>query len=143
MHFLIRAAVVLAAGAAGWALAKRRSGQATVTDDPHVVYLSDEDAVIDPQPDSAKPVPVAAVVEACFRRMNPITLIGSSEATFILSGGEKVKLHIFGEGGLHLKAGDAGMLTWAGDQLILFEKENGEMIGGLYYMPAGEAQNDE
>lgn len=142
MHFLIRAAALLAAGVAGWALAKRGAKNPTAESDPQVVYLSDDEAVIDAQP-SAEPEPVAAVVDTCFRRMNPITLVGSSEATFILADGTKVKLHIAGEGGLHLKEGDAGLLTWSGDSLILFEKENGEMIGGMYYVPAGEETNDE
>ena len=143
MNVLIRAAFLLAAGAAGWALAKRKSKQTQVEDDPHVVYLSDDEAVIDSSLVFDGSEPVAAVVDACFRRMNPFTLIGSTEATFILPNGEKVKLYISGEGGLHLTEGDAGMLTWSGDQLILFEKENGEMIGGMYYMPAGEEADDQ
>lgn len=142
MHFLIRAACLLAAGAAGWALAKRKSRDNQAQDDPHVVFLSDDEAVIDAQP-SSEMEPVAAVVDSCFRRMDPITLVGSSEATFILADGMKLKLHITGEGGFHLKEGDAGLLTWSGDSLILFEKENGEMIGGMYYVPAGEETSDE
>ncbi len=143
MHFLIRAAALLAAGAAGWALAKKKNKQCGAPEDPHVVVLSDEDAVIDAPEESAEREPVAAVVDTCFRRMDPLTLVGSTEAGFILADGTKVKLHISGEGGLHLREGDAGMLTWAGDQLILFEKENGEMIGGMYYVPAEEAHRDE
>lgn len=142
MHFLIRAAFLLAAGAAGWALAKRKTKRTEEAQgDPHVVYLSEDDAVIDAPP--AEPEPVAAVVDSCFRRMDPITLTGSTEAKFILADGSKVKLHITGEGGFHLAEGDAGMLTWSGDQLILFEKENGELIGGMYYVPAGEDREDE
>ena len=143
MHFLIRAAAVLAAGAAGWALAKRNSRQNEVQEDSHVVILSDEEAVIDAPVEKQEQVPVPAVVDTCFRRMDPLTLMGSTEAAFILADGTKVKLHIAGEGGLHLKSGDIGLLTWAGDQLILFEKENGEMIGGMYYVPAGEAEENE
>lgn len=141
MHFLIRAAWLLAAGAAGWALAKRGTKKTETSDEPQVVYLSEEDAVIDAP--SADKEPVPAVVDKCFRRMDPITLTGSAEATFLLADGAKVKLHISGEGGYHLTEGDAGMLTWSGDQLILFEKENGEMIGGMYYVPAGEESKDE
>lgn len=137
MHFLIRAACLLAAGAAGWALARRKNKQEEATpEDPQVVYLSEEDAVIDAPPSEQEPM--AAVVDKCFRRMDPITLTGSTEAIFMLADGEKVKLHIAGEGGFHLAEGDAGLLTWSGDRLILFEKENGELIGGMYYVPAGE-----
>ena len=143
VHFLIRAAALLAAGAAGWALAKRKNSKTEVQDDPHVVILSDEEAVIDAPAENHAQEPVAAVVDACFRRMDPLTLIGSTEASFILADGTKIKLHIAGEGGLHLHEGDVGMLTWQGDQLILFEKENGEMIGGMYYVPAGEEQRNE
>lgn len=143
MSILVRGAILLAAGAVGWALAKRKKQHTDVESDPHVVYLSDEDAVIDAPEKPSEHEPVPAVVDTCFRRMDPITLTGSSEATFILADGEKVKLHISGEGGFHLKEGDAGMLTWAGDRLILFEKENGEMIGGMYYIPAEEENHDE
>lgn len=142
MHFLIRGALLLAAGAAGWALARRKQKQTEAQDDHHVVYLSDEEAVIDAQT-SAEPEPVPAVVDECFRRMDPITLTGSTEATFIFPDGGKVKLHIAGEGGYHLAEGDAGLLTWSGDKLIRFEKENGELIGGMYYVPAGEDTEDE
>ena len=141
MHFLIRAAWLLAAGAAGWALAKRKAKKTEAQDDPHVVYLSEDEAVIDAP--AAEKEPVAAVVDKCFRRMDPITLTGSTEATFLLADGEKVKLHIAGEGGFHLAEGDAGLLTWSGDQLILFEKESGELIGGMYYVPAGEEPEHE
>lgn len=143
MNLLIRAAALLAAGAAGWALAKRRSNRSEDHPDTRFVYLSDEEAVLDAKEHSDEMEPVQAVVQSCYRRMNPFTLVGASEATFILPNGEKVKLHISGEGGLHLAEGDAGMLTWSGDQLILFEKENGEMIGGMYYIPAGEEAHDE
>lgn len=136
MHFLIRAAWLLAAGAAGWALAKCKAKKTEAQDDPHVVYLSEDEAVIDAP--AVEKEPVAAVVDKCFRRMDPITLTGFTEATFLLADGEKVKLHIAGEGGFHLAEGDAGLLTWSGDQLILFEKESGELIGGMYYVPAGE-----
>lgn len=141
MHFLIRAAWLLAAGAAGWALARRSTKKAGATDDPRVVYLSEEDAVIDAP--AAEQEPVAAVVDKCLHRMDPITLTPSAEATFMLADGTKVKLHISGEGGYHLHEGDAGLLTWSGDQLILYEKENGEMIGGMYYVPAGEENQHE
>lgn len=141
MHFLIRAAWLLAAGAAGWALAKRGTKKTEASGDPQVVYLSEDDAVIDAPFPECEPVP--AVVDSCFRRMDPITLIGSTEAAFLLADGTKVKLHITGEGGYHLTEGEGGMLTWSGDQLILFEKENGEMIGGMYYVPAGEGSKDE
>lgn len=133
MHFLIRAAVLLAAGAAGWALAQRKQKPAETADEPQVVYLSDDEAVID-----AEPQPVPATVKICYRRMDPLSLTPSNEATFLLLDGNEVKLSFAGEGGLHLKAGDRGMLTWKGLRLIRFEKETGEVIGGMFYMPAQE-----
>ena len=142
MHILIRAAMVLAAGMAGWALAKRKSRPAEAQD-PHVVYLDDEDAVIDAPQSPAEPSSVQAEVLHCYRRMDPLTLIGASEVTFVLADGTEVKLTIQGEGGTHLQEGDCGMLTWKGNTFILFEKDNDEVIGGMFYAPAGEAENHE
>lgn len=138
MHFLIRAAVLLAAGAAGWAWAKRRKENTAAENDSHVVYLSDDEAVID-----AEPAPVPATVKTCFRRMNPLSLNPANEAVFILADGAEVKLNFDGEGGLHLKPGDSGLLTWRGMRLIRFEMETGEVIGGMFYVPAQEEANDE
>ncbi len=140
MHFLIRAAVLLAAGAAGWTLAKRKKEQGS--SDPHVVYLKDEDAVIDApvQADVREGVP--AKVKNCFRRMDPLTLNAANEAVFILEDGTEVKLNFSGEGGLHLMEGDCGLLTWQGMRLIRFEKENGDVIGGVFFAPAGEDANE-
>lgn len=137
MHFLIKAAMLLAAGAAGWALAKRGKTQPEVNDQPQVVYLKDEEAVID-----AEPASVAATVKTCFRRMDPLTLTGANEAVFLLADGTEVKLNFTGEGGLHIKPGDQGMLTWRGMRLIRFELENGDVIGGSFYAAAGEADHE-
>ena len=138
MGILIKAAVLLAAGAAGWALAKRNKDAEQENTDPRVVYLKDDEAVID-----AQPQPVPATVKLSFRRMDPLTLSPANEAIFLLEDGTEVKLNFSGEGGLHLKAGDRGMLTWQGMRLIRFVKENGEVIGGVFYAPAQEAANDE
>ncbi|MBQ4580421.1 MAG: hypothetical protein IJA83_07140 [Clostridia bacterium] len=138
MGILMKAAVLLAAGAAGWALAKRNKDAEQENTDPRVVYLKDDEAVID-----AQPQPVPATVKLSFRRMDPLTLSPANEAIFLLEDGTEVKLNFSGEGGLHLKAGDRGMLTWQGMRLIRFVKENGEVIGGVFYAPAQEAANDE
>lgn len=142
MHFLIRAAVLLAAGAAGWALAKRKKTQ-TQESDPHVVYLRDEDAVIDAQAEPEEPEAVPARVRSCYRRMDPLSLNAANEAVFLLEDGTEVKLNFSGDGGLYLKEGDHGMLTWKGMRLIRFEKDNGDVIGGMFYAPAGEESSDE
>lgn len=134
MSFLIRAAIIAAAGVAGWALAKRKSGQHAPDGEKRVVYLSDEDAVID-----ADRPPVSAVVKNCFRRMDPLSLQAANEAIFVLEDGKELRLNFSGDGGLHLLPGDRGMLTWRGMQLIRFEKETGEVIGGAFYSPAEEA----
>ena len=138
MGILMKAAVLLAAGAAGWALAKRNKDAEQENTDPRVVYLKDDEAVID-----AQPQPVPATVKLSFRRMDPLTLSPANEAIFLLEDGTEVKLNFSGEGGLHLKAGDRGMLTWQGMRLIRFVKEHGEVIGGVFYAPAQEAANDE
>lgn len=137
MNILIRAAVLLAAGAAGWAFAQRRRQKENENDDPRVVYLKDEEAVID-----AEPQPAFAEVVNCYRRMDPINLQASNEAVFRLEDESEVKLNFEGEGGLHLKKGDRGMLTWRGMRLIRFEKDTGEVIGGMFYAPAGEEENE-
>lgn len=138
MNFLMKAALALAAGAAGWALARRKQRSCEANDDPKVVYLDDEAAVID-----AEPTPVPAQVKTCFRRMDPLSLNAANEAVFILEDGEEVRLNFSGDGGLYLKEGDRGLLTWRGMYLIRFEKDNGDVIGGMFYAPAEEAQNDE
>lgn len=141
MHFLIRAAALLAAGAAGWALSQRKKNQPS-NHDPRVIYLQDEDAVVDAPAGSAEPEGVPAQVRTCYRRMNPLTLEPANEAVFLLENGEEVKLNFSGDGGLHLKAGDKGLLTWQGMWLIRFEKENGDVIGGMFYVPAGENEHE-
>ena len=137
MGVLIRMAILVAAGAAGVAMALRKSKQETQRGDPRVIYLDDEDAVID-----GEPVPVRATVKSCFRRMDPLTLNAANEAIFLLEDGSEVRLNFTGEGGLHLKAGDKGMLTWRGMRLIRFEMDSGEVIGGAFYSPAEEERHE-
>lgn len=133
MSFLIRAAILVAAGAAGWVLAKKKSVKPSQEGESRVVYLSDEDAVID-----AEPTPVPATVKNSFRRMDPLTLNAANEAIFLLENGTEVRLNFSGDGGLHLLPGERGLLTWRGMHLIRFEKESGEVIGGAFYSPAEE-----
>ena len=106
MHLLIKAAVLLAAGAAGWMLARRKAEQNGSVGE-QVIYLGEEDAVIDPE----RP-PVSATVKSCVRRMDPLTLNSGNEAVFLLEDGTEIKLSFSGEGGLHLKTGDRGLLSW-------------------------------
>lgn len=129
MHILFQAAVLVLAGAIGWELAKGRYAPSREEESP-----ADE-------ADDAEPVDAAGVparVRTCYRRMNPLTLEAANEAVFLLEDGEEVKLSFSGEGGLHLQAGERGLLTWRGMRLIRFEKENGDVIGGMFYAPAGE-----
>lgn len=135
MGLLIKAMMLAAAGAAGWMLAKRNQRQADPTGET-VVYLGEEDAVIDPE----RPA-VPATVKTCFRRMDPLTLTAANEAVFLLEDGTEVKLNFSSDGGLHLLPGDHGLLTWRGMRLIRFEKDNGDVIGGMFYAPAGEAND--
>ncbi len=135
MGLLIKAMMIAAAGAAGWVLAKRNQRQAEPAGET-VVYLGEDDAVIDPE----RPL-VPATVKTCFRRMDPLTLTAANEAVFLLEDGTEVKLNFAGDGGLHLLPGDHGLLTWRGMRLIRFEKDNGDVIGGMFYAPAGEAND--
>lgn len=135
MGLLIKAMMLAAAGAAGWMLAKRNQRQADPAGET-VVYLGEEDAVIDPE----RPA-IPATVKTCFRRMDPLTLTAANEAVFLLEDGTEVKLNFSGDGGLHLLPGDHGLLTWRGMRLIRFEKDNGDVIGGMFYAPAGEAND--
>ena len=136
MNFLMRMALLAAAAAAGIGLALRRS-QPDEPASEQVVYLGEDDAVIDPE----RP-PVPATVKSCFRRMDPLTLNAANEAVFLLEDGTEVKLNFSGEGGLHMKPGDHGLLAWRGMRLIRFEMDNGDVIGGMFYAPAGEAANE-
>lgn len=136
MGLLFKAVVIAAAGAAGWMLARRRNHQDVPETGEKVVYLGEDDAVIDPE----RP-PVKATVKTCFRRMDPLSLNSGNEAVFLLEDGTEVKLNFTGDGGLHIKEGDSGLLTWRGMRLIRFEKDSGEVIGGMFYAPAGEEEN--
>lgn len=140
MHILIRAAMLLAAGAAGWALAKKKAAPRNEENGSHVVFLSDEEAKIDACEHSDLPVP--ARVRSSYRRMDPITLSGASDVTFLLEDETEIRLLIPGESGIHLKPGDRGLLTRKGIQFICFEKENGDVIGSLFYASA-EVSKDE
>ncbi|MBE5810258.1 MAG: hypothetical protein E7318_04900 [Clostridiales bacterium] len=135
MNFLIRMALLAAAAAAGIGLVLRKSRQEEPVGEK-VVYLDADDAVID-----AKHPPVPATVKTCFRRMDPLSLNAANEAVFLLEDGTEVKLNFSGEGGLHMKPGDHGLLAWRGMRLIRFEMDNGDVIGGMFYAPAGE-END-
>ena len=135
MSFLIRMALLTAAAAAGVGLALRKSRQEEPAGEK-VVYLGEDDAVIDPE----RP-PVPATVKSCYRRMDPLSLNAANEAVFLLEDGTEIKLNFSGEGGLHMKAGDHGLLAWRGMRLIRFEMDNGDVIGGMFYAPAGE-END-
>lgn len=131
MHYLFLAAVLVLAGAVGSQLARDRNAPS-----PDEEYEAEDMADMDD--DSADVPGVPAQVSACFRCMNPLTLEAANEATFILADGEEVRLSFAGEGGLHLQTGERGLLTWRGTRLIRFEKENGDVIGGMFYAPAGE-----
>ena len=137
MGLLIKAAMLAAAGAAGWVLAKRNKRQAEPAGET-VVYLGEDDAVIDPER-----APVSATVKSCVRRMDPLSLNSGNEAVFLLEDGTEVKLNFSGEGGLYLKAGDQGQLTWRGMRLLRFEREDGAVFGGMFYAPGGEEAADE
>lgn len=140
MNLVIRMLLAAAAGAAAVSLLKRKAeSEKTDSAEPKVVLLADDEAVISESPANEA---VPAMVRSCYRRMDPLTLTGANEAVFQLQNGEEVKLNFQGEGGLHIKEGDCGLLTWEGSQLILFEKESGELIGGMYYSPAEEIADE-
>ena len=135
MSFLIRTALLAAAVAAGAGMMIRKHRQ-NQHEGTKIVYLGD-DAVID-----ADRAPVPATVKVCYRRMDPLSLNAANEAVFLLEDRTEVKLNFSGDGGLYLKAGDCGVLTWRGQRLIRFEKENGDVIGGMFYAPAGEMSDE-
>lgn len=137
MGFLIRVVLLAAAAAAGVGMALRKSSQKQEETASQVYVLGDEDAVID-----AEPAPVPATVKNCFRRMDPLSLNAANEAIFLLDSGEEVRLNFAGDGGLYLKPGDRGTLTWRGMRLIRFEKDSGDVIGGMFYSPVEETSNE-
>ena len=73
MNVLIKAAMMLAAGAAGWALAKRCKKAESDDANPQVLYLSDDDAVID-----AEPAAVAATAIGGTSFAFPVAWLGST-----------------------------------------------------------------
>lgn len=122
MHILLSAVSVLVGAAIGLALSNRQSAHEEVPR-PEDEPATEEQSAL-------------AEMLRCTRRMDPLTLTGASEATFILADGTERCFHITGEGSQHLQTGESGMLTWAGENFILFEKDKGEIIGGMFYSPA-------
>lgn len=146
MRILISAAALLVGAAAGFVLSNRQS---THEEDPHVLAaagatpLPEDEAEAEDEPAVKEQTALAEVLRFA-RRMNPMTLTGASDVTFILADGTELGFHITGEGSQHLQVGDSGLLTWAGRTFLLFEKDNGEVIGGMFYSPAeSEADADE
>ncbi len=97
----------------------------------------DEDAPL------AEPVTVRALVIASCRTMDPLALTAASLVTFRNAEGAERTLLVPGEGGLHLLPEEEGLLTSSGDLFISFEKDNGEVIGAMYYIPAEDADSAE
>lgn len=148
MLWILAAALAAAAAAAG--LKNRQAAQddpyhaqATPvpepadTDEPEPADVAGEDG------ESLPPEAVPAQVVSAVRAMDPVTFTGASRVTFRLPDGTEKRLHIPGDSGTHLIPGDCGMLAFSGDQFICFEKDNGEIVGALYYMPAPEEEAHE
>lgn len=134
MHGLLKILVLAGAGLAGLYLAKKPAKSSEPVE---------ESAPQEPEITEA-PQAEAAYVSAMHRSMDPLTLNPASIVTFCLHDGSTRQATIQGEGGLHILQGDVGMLTMDGDVFSSFEKENGEIIGGMYYVPAdAEDETDE
>lgn len=137
---LLAILAAFAAGAAAHAL--MRSGADERRDEtaqPVTTYELDHDeAAIDAEPDA--PVERRACVEEASRAMDFMTLQGASRVTFRLENGEKLKLHIPGDSGKHLFKGDQGLLEYRGQTFLSFAKDNGEIVGALYYVPAEDTE---
>lgn len=125
MHTWFWPLFLLAAGAA-WELHRQRSA---AQEESPVLSVSED------TPDDGERTAAAEVLH-CVRRMDFLTLSGASDVSFLLADGTELDFHITGEGCQHLQIGDSGMLTWSGESFILFEKDNGEIVGGLFYSPA-------
>ena len=91
MGLVIKAVLLAAAGVAGWVLAKRKTAKEAPEGTEKVVYLGEDDAIIDPE----RP-PVPAAVKNCYRRMDPLSLNSGNEAVFLLEGGTEIKLSFSG-----------------------------------------------
>lgn len=145
MLWILGAALAAAAAAAG--LKNRHAAQ----DDPYHAQAAPvpeaaEAEVTEPADDEEESLPPEAVpaqVVSAARAMDPVTFAGASRVTFRLQDGTEKRLHIPGDNGTHLIPGDSGMLAFSGDQFICFEKDNGEIVGALYYMPAPEEEAHE
>lgn len=137
----------LAAGVTVKALHRKHELESPLTDQTGQCYdLSDEEAVLREVEAEDAPLPEAverpAVVTAAWRAMDPVSFKGASVVTFLLEDGEERTLHIPGDNGQHLQVGDRGLLESQGDQFISFVKENGEVVGALYHIPANAVQEE-
>ncbi|MBQ8201821.1 MAG: hypothetical protein IJZ74_08645 [Clostridia bacterium] len=95
--------------------------------------------------ETEEPIPMtdaAAQVLASSRTMDPVTLCPASLVTFVMEDGRERRLSVRGEGGIHLQIGDRGLLQTQGDDFICFEKDNGEVIGAMYYIPAPSPEEE-
>ena len=127
MHLLIKAMLLAGAAAVGVFLARKPAHEES-SQDP-VECESKPDAC------DAELTTEAAYVSAMVRAMDPLSLNPASVVTFTTYDGTELEVVIRGEGGLHVAQHDAGFLTMNGDVFVSFEKENGEIIGAMYYVP--------
>ena len=129
---------ILAAFAAGAAThfllrRKQKEHEAPVMSEGATYELNHDEAVIEEAPDSA--VQIGAVIRESCRAMDPITLRGASKLSFTCEDGVKRDFFVPGENGVHLVAGERGILEYHGNTFVSFTKESGEIVGALYHIP--------
>lgn len=79
---------------------------------------------------------VRAVIKSAKRDLDPVTLQGWSRVTFTCEDGAEMKMCFPGSNGVHLVAGEAGLLEHSDGAFVSFEKDSGEIVAALYHIPA-------
>lgn len=100
----------------------------------------DDDESADEEEQEEPAETVRATIKAASRDMDPVTLQGWSRVTFTCEDGEERKMYFPGENGVHLVAGERGILEHRNGAFISFEKDSGEVVGVLFHIPAGEEE---
>ena len=81
---------------------------------------------------------VRATIRTVKRDMHPLKLQSWTRIVCDCEDGVERAMSFDGENGIHLAAGDTGILEHRDDVFVSFEKESGEVVAVLYHIPAEE-----
>lgn len=83
---------------------------------------------------------VRARIKRVKHDMNPVTLRGWTRLICECEDGQERTMSFDGETGVHLTDGEWGMLEHRNGVFVSFEKDSGEIVAPLYYVPAEDEE---